>query len=156
MNDPEIEFYDLLLNNWDNTNTVLSSDPRFTTGWYEQGSTEPVVSVSTPEENEATGSASGYSSIKGDGTGPDSEINGTILIDCWCNENQSTQNPKAVVHSIRNEVLRIINSNYEATQYRNIGTRGTGTKLVEDEQDPVMYRYQIEATYQFTESELIA
>jgi hypothetical protein len=155
MNDPEIEFYDLLQSNWDNTNTVLSSDPKFTTGWYEQGSTEPVVSVSTPEENEATGAASGYTSIKGDGTGPDSEVNGNILIDVWCNENQASQNPKAVVHSLRNEVLRVINANYEATQYRNIG-HSSATKLVEDDQDPVMYRYQIEATYQYTESELIA
>jgi len=156
MNDPEIEFFELLSNNWNAANTVLSDAPKFTTGWYEQGSTEPVVSVSTPVENEATGSASGYSSIKGDGTGPDSEINGVILIDCWCNGGQTDQNPKAVVHSLRNEVLRIINSNYQATQYRNIGARGTGTKLVEDEQNPVMHRYQIEATYQFSMSELIA
>lgn len=156
MNDPQIEFRNLLVNNWDNTNTVLSVDPKFTTGWYEQGSSEPMVSVSNPEDSEATGSASGYTSIKGDGSGPDSEINGVILINAWCNEDQASPNPKAVVHSLRNEIIRIINANYEATQYRNIGTTGPGTKVVEDEQDPTMFRYEIEGTYQYTESELIA
>lgn len=155
MNDPEIEFYDLLTNNWDASRTVLASEPNFTTGWYSQGSDDPVVSITGAEESEVTGSASGYTTIKGDGTGPDSVMNGIVMLNSWASQRQTTENPKAVVHSLRNEVIRVINANYQQTQYQNIGVRAS-TKLAEDDQDPVMYRYEVEAAYQYTESELIA
>lgn len=154
MNDPAVEFKDLLDSNYNASNTVLSDKPAITTGWYNKGSDAPLVTVTEANESEATGSNTGWTYIKGDGSGPDQATVGLILINIWCNDNQTALNPKEVVNSVKDEIERVILGNYEATQYESIGVNST-TKLVEDDQSPVMHRCEIEAIYNYTKRNLI-
>lgn len=148
MNDPLLEFKDLFETNWNAANTVLSSAPYIHTGWYENGSDEPQLTITSPEEQEATGSPTGWTGIGGDGSGPTRQVDGTAYGNVWCNENQSAHNPKQVVWDLRQEALRIVFDNVESTQWQFIAL-GEVQKIVEDDQDPVMHRYELPLGYYF-------
>jgi hypothetical protein len=106
------------------------------------------------DEQEATGSQTGWTSIKGDGTGPSRQTDGTVLVNAWCNDNQTSENPKQVVWDLRKEIERIVLNNVESTQYQYLSI-GNITKMVEDSQDPVMHRYEIPVGYQYEQEAVI-
>lgn len=146
--DPTLTFYDLMRNNWNSDNTSISSDPNFSTGWFDQDATNPQVTVTGLDEGAIFGGVAPFSGIQGDGSGPVQEFSGTVEVNVWSSrELNSSVNPKKAVHEFAEEVTRIVNANtLTATDLRYIGV-GTKRFIVDTDAEPAVFRYSLEVNY---------
>lgn len=146
--DPTKTVYDLLRNNWKNSNTSISYDPNFSTGWFDSSASNPQVTVSNLEEGAIFGDIAPFSGIQGDGSGPVQEFSGTVEVNCWSDrEVESSVNPKKLCHQFFEEVRRIVNNNtLTATDLRYIAI-GNREFLVDTDAEPATFRYSIEIEY---------
>lgn len=146
--DPVLTLYDLMRNNWDNSNTSISSDPNFSTGWFDAESNSPQVTVTSITEGAISGGEAPFSGIQGDGSGPVQEFSGTLEVNVWSSrELESSVNPKKAIHQFAEEVTRIVNNNtLTATDLRYIAI-GSKRFLVETDAEPTVFRYSLEVQY---------
>jgi len=152
MADPTLTIRNLLKNNWDNTNTSLSSDPAIHTGWIDREASSPQVTVTSAEESPISIGQSPFSGIVPDGSGPTQEIGGTVMIDCWSSrEMESSVNPKQLTFEFSEEVKRILKGNLtSATDLRYIGYQGRRF-MTDPDAEPVVFRYSVTAWYVYQE-----
>lgn len=146
--DPVLLVRDLLRNNWDASNTALSSAPKIHTGWYDDSSESPQVTVTNPDEGALGGGDTGYVATQGDGGGPVQERDGVLLVNGWAGSRETTsQNPKKVAFDLREEIGRIIGANYSGVDHLNRLAVGTTRQLVDDDRTPAVYRYEVTVSY---------
>lgn len=108
--EPSITIRDLLRDNWDNSNTSISSDPDIDTGWWDFNSDSPQVTLAGGEDSPVGGGQTGWSGINSVGD-PVQEMDGSVQIDCWANRRSASVNPKTLVYEFAEEVRRIIYNN---------------------------------------------
>lgn len=166
--DPQIIVYDLLNNNWDESNTVLADPPKFQTGWYDHGSSDPQVSITNAEEGVIQGGSTGQTAGTGGG-GVAQYRTGQILVNCWAGtyddmegkgSGNSDVSPKEAAYDMAAEVHRILQANGSGTtddqgnkQLHSLAA-SDARRLVEDERDPSVFRYEVVAEYSYaTKSE---
>lgn len=158
--EPDKIVYDLLRNNWDNTNTTYSSDPSFQTGSYDFGTTDPQVSVSEPTDSVVGGGDTDITAITGSG-GVVQRRAGTVFVRCWSGTFEDTRssdagNPKNAAFRLAKEARRIILKNAQGTR-NDDGTRqleslapGRVRRRTEGD-DPTEFRYEVEVTFTYVD-----
>lgn len=146
--DPVLSVYELLRDNWDNSNTSIGSDPNISTGWFDHEANSPQVTVSNLEEGPIFGGQAPFSGIQGDGSGPVQEFSGTVEVNCWSSrELESSVNPKKLIHEFYEEVRRLINLNTTSlTDLRYVAV-GAREFIVDTEAEPAVFRYRTEIEY---------
>lgn len=155
--EPDKIIYDLLRTNWKSGNTTYSSDPKFQTGWYDFGSSEPQVSITNPGSSVVNGGNTGISAVTGQG-GVAQRHAGTVTVNCWSGTFQDSRsagagNPKKAAFQLAREAKRIIlenaNGTFTDSGERQLQTLGTGdiSRQQEDGNDPVVFRYELMVLY---------
>lgn len=161
--DPTLIVRDILLNNWDTTNTAYGTDlsttdpPRIHTGWYDFGRGGPQVTVTNPDSFVVGGGETGYSG--GTGAGEPVQVRaGTLLVNGWSGTREelkgtasdgSDVNPKQMAFELGKEVWRITKNHASGTaELETVGpdnVRG----LVEDEAPEVVFRREVTVKYTY-------
>lgn len=161
--EPDKIIYDLLRNNWNNVNTPYSSDPKFQTGWYDFGSSEPQISISEPDERVAGGGVTDITAISGSGGVVQRRV-GDVMTNCWSGTFEDTRdagvgNPKEAAFRLGKETRRILMANANGTtnadgskQLLSIAP-GRVRRRTEDGEDPTVFRYEIQTTYSYVDRE---
>lgn len=147
LEEPAVTIRDLLAAGWNAANTVLASAPDVSTGWWDRSNVRPQVTVTPLPQEEDTGSRTGWSSIRGDGSGLNQRVLGEVQVDCWAQrdpDDVSGPNPKTVVWDLASEVKRIVTAN---------ATGGTGSlewlgyldggRTVDTSASPAVFRYTL-------------
>lgn len=161
--DPIEIIYDLLRNNWDNSNTVLADDPKFQTGWYDYGSSDPQVSVTNSDEVVMDSGLTGHSGGTGGG-GAAQYRAGHVLVNCWAGTYEdmsdagsggSAVSPKEASYDMAGEVHRIVQSNASGTtdgngdkQLHSLGASDV-RRIVDNEVEPAVFRYEVTVNYTY-------
>lgn len=142
--DPKISIKDLIDNNWDTSNTSISSKPTITTGWWDNSNENPMVTISGAEESPIGGGTTGFSGIE-----PTKELEGSLQVDCWSDRNATTVNPKKLTFEFSDEVKRIIDENHDqATDLRYVTFLGRQERPDASE-TPTLYRYICTVGYDY-------
>lgn len=164
LDDPKLVLRELLEAEWgtggiDGGMTV----PDFSTGWHNQGVTVPQVTAGPDEESPVGGGNTGMTGMKGDGSGPVSDMDGTVNVNCWADNDEvaSDENPKDVAREYAVEVREIVKTHYlvadytfpaaadvTADNYRHIWP-APHLFRPDPEADPVNFRYQVTVGYQY-------
>lgn len=159
--EPDKILYDLLRNNWDYTNTPYSSNPKFQTGWYDFGSSEPQVSVTDPEDSVVGGGDTEITAITGSGGVVQRRV-GMVLINCWSGTYEDSRsvgagNPKNAAYQMAGEAKRIGLINATGTT-KSDGSRqleslapGQVRRRREDGEDPIVFRYEVQMNFTYVD-----
>lgn len=144
--DPKITILDLLDpsngGNWDNSNTSISYDPDFHTGWRNEDATNPEVTVSLNEgEGPIGGGDTGFSFVTTNGAGAD--WSGTIRVNCFSDRDvESSVNPKKLTWEFSEEIIRIVLDNQlSATDLRLIAPFTKIENAPDSDSDPAEFHY---------------
>jgi len=142
---PAITIRNLLKNNWESSNTS-NSTPKIHTGWWSESSKKHQLTITNPEESEATGSETGYSGIGPDG--PNKFFSGIIYSNVWATREQtekftSIENPKQLTWLISEEIDRILTEYYDnpGGDLDIVGLVDRNRR-VDPEKDPTVYRFE--------------
>lgn len=162
-NGPIVIVKNLLVTGWDATNTPLADAPRFHTGWYDFGSSDPQVTVTNPESSVVNGGDTGQTAGTGDG-GVSQVRAGTVLVNAWAGTRDDLEgagtnggdvNPKDAAYQMAAEVHRIIQSNAQGTstatgdpELTSLGADAT-RRVVDTDVDPVVYRYEVTVRFSY-------
>lgn len=146
MNDPKIQLRDLLLDEWNTSNTSLSDRPRVHTGWYDYKNPVPQVTITNKEESTVNGGDTGISA--GTGTGkPAQHRAGTILVNGWSGTreelrgegpNDTDINPKQMAYELGKEIVRIT-LNYDIDDFLSIAP-DTVRELADSDAPEIVFR----------------
>lgn len=159
--EPDKILYDLLRNNWDNSNTPYSEDPRFHTGSYDFGSSEPQVSATAPDDSVVGGGDTDITAITGSGGVVQRRV-GTVYVNCWSGTFKQTRssgvgNPKNAAFQLGNEARQVLLAHAQGTR-KTDGTKqlwslapGQVRRRIEDSEDPTVFRYEVETTYTYVD-----
>lgn len=161
--DPLLIVRDLLVNNWDKSNTVIDEDPSFHTGWYDYGGTDPQVTITNSDETVMDAGFTGQSAGTGGG-GVAQYRTGFCLVNCWAGtyedmegkgSNSSDISPKDASYDMSKEVHRIMQANGSGTtdsngnqQFHSLAASDV-RRVVEDEVDPAVFRYEVTVNYTY-------
>lgn len=119
LEDPRVTLKNLLENNWTAGNTPSVDTPNFATEWIDRvDKNRPLVTVTNP--NDTPTAPTGYSSIRGDGSGVNQRKRGFVFLNAWGEDRRPDEvdtkpNPKTQAREMWNEVERIILANPEGT-----------------------------------------
>lgn len=119
LEDPRVTLVGLLESSWDDTNTPSVGTPNFATSWLTRvDKSRPLVTVTNRDGTPKA--ATGYSSIRGDGSGVSARKRGFVLINCWGHDREPDEvgtkaNPKTQAKEMWQEVERIILANATGT-----------------------------------------
>lgn len=153
--DPKIVVKDLLTTHWAASSTS-SVTPTFGTGWFNEESKYPQVTITDPRENPSAGGETGYRGIKADGSGPTQTMLGTLDVNVWSTRDASAVNPKQLVFEFSEEVKRIVRKFYTATTVSDAGLQwlawGGRLERVDSDVRPAVFRYLCEVRYSYQES----
>lgn len=154
IDDIKLTVRDLLRTNWDNTGLPASLDSDdIHTGWYDDGKGYPQVTVTTNEEGVVNGGESGVTGLKGDGSGFIQHRNGTVLVDCWAGSRadyEAAGEEQLQVEEMARQAETILHSNIDSVAELNSLAVTSRTNLVDDDENPVEHRVQLEVTYNWT------
>lgn len=171
--EPLVIVRELLASGWDNANTTYSSDPRFTTGWWDWGRDMPTVTVTNAQitsVSAATDTRTGYSYMTGDGRVGQLK-NGIMLVNCWGGTFETPAldgeasdgerlSPKINAWEMCKEARRILLNNAEGTLADDGSVElsfvspAEHRRLVdtdEDDEHPTLFRYELTTRYGYTE-----
>lgn len=116
----------VLVDNWDPTQAagynprLAQDDPNFLlihTGSYGYHPRDPQIALPTFEESVLGGGATGYTGMRGDGTGLNQDRDGTVFIECWA-EGETSYNgehPQDLVDLLAKEASRILQNHATGT-----------------------------------------
>lgn len=160
--EPVVIVRELLMNEWDDTATALGSTPTVHTGWYDDSSTSPQITVTNPDENTINGGDTGYAAMNS-ATGSGAQlIDGIMLVNAWAGtradlegegSNGEDLNPKQLRWQMKEEVERITRA--YSSGYTDSGNvelsyivprRSTGVVETNDRPHAV-YRYETTVGY---------
>lgn len=160
---PEVVVKNAIRDGWDASNTE-SITPYIHHGWLESESDGYYeVTVSNPDESPIYGGDTGYSGIDPTGAGPTQRIGGTVNVNVWSQRGRTGQNgnetnPRKAAYMMKAEVERVLHEECfdgiipdgaggtVATDLSFIAPGGS-RRLVEEDEEPVMYRYEVRARY---------
>ena len=165
MPQPKIAAKTILEDEWDASNTSISSPPEIHTGNYSQEAEEPQVSITSVSETAAEGGETGISAQSGGGDAVQDSV-GDLQIDCWSDREANSVNPKKLTREMAEEARRILLGVGTDIRTKLSGTSLDGTELVqmtpatppqerppEVDRTPVVYGYLIEANYYYKATE---
>jgi len=156
--DPVVTIHDLLSSNWDASNTPLASNPSIHTGWYDFGSSDPQVTITTPDEFTTGGGDTGHSA--GTGSGGVAQVRaGTVQVDCWAGTREDLEgagaggsdvNPKDASYQMAREVHRIMQEHAggASSELNSLGADDI-RRLVDTDRTPVVYRHEVTVRYTY-------
>ena len=147
----------MLLDEWntDNIDAPFDQEARISTGWWNEDNPHPQITATGITEDPS------YTGMNPSGNGATSWVDGTVDINVWvANERSATGglHPKILRHQLKEEVLRIIRMHDTGYEYTDPDggthflTRVEPTDVsaeVEDDDDPVVFRYTIETAYNY-------
>jgi hypothetical protein len=155
----------ILRDEWDASNTSISSAPAIHTGNYDQGSEDPQVTITTVSETAPGAGTTGISAQTGGGALVQDSV-GRLQIDCWSDRQEALPNPKQLTREMAEEVRRILLGVGTDVRTKLSGTKLDGTDLIqmtprtppaerspETDRTPVVYGYLIEAGYYYKATE---
>ena len=147
--DPVLTIQNLLVDNWNTSNTSIGYRPSIHTGWIDSAANQPQITITSASES-PMGFGTPYSGIKPDGSGPTQRMMGTIAVGCWSNrEVEPRVNPKKLTYEMSEEVRRIVHANVNsATDLETIGYNGR-MFLVDEDSEGVWFRYQVTVWYTY-------
>lgn len=153
VSDPKLSIRDLLADNWDNTNTVISEDPLINTGWFNHSwENRAQVTITAPDEEPLAGGATGYSGISAAGEGLKIMV-GTMDVECWAHEKMygslAQGEYKQLAYDMSEEVKRIVDTNTLTTSDLEWVSWAGRRELVDTDADPVLYRYRCLVDYEY-------
>lgn len=132
--------YEILKNNWDNANTSISTDPRFSTGWFDKGKDFPQVTVTN--KNEVSGQE--YDFIKADGSGPGKDVKESVQVNTWVHKGAVDVDPKTLSEEMKNEVKRLIHNRFESLSDYHLLGHGTPREIPQaGDVRPHVFRFNI-------------
>lgn len=165
--DPKIILRNLVSTGYTVSNTPLASAPRFHTGWYNYGSSDPQVTFTNTEESTVNGGITGHTAGTGDGRASNVRA-GTLLVNAWAGTREdmaaagpdgSRVNPKDAAYQMAREVARILDDNNGGTQHPETGAPelnsigvDPGRDEVDTEHGDAVFRYEITARYTYVEN----
>lgn len=157
---------------WNNANTSYSSDPRFSTGWWDWGRDVPSVTVTNPQVNPASvaQNPTGATYMTGDGRVGQRQ-NGFCLVNAWGGtfdtDALATEgpggdrlSPKILAWEMCKEVRRILLSYAEGTTTSSGDVEltflmpGETRRIVESDEEqehPTLFRYEVECRFGYNE-----
>lgn len=155
----ELKIRDLLVANWIPANTAgydpTVTDPdapaflRIHTGSYEATYADPQLTI----ESQTGEGGAGYSSMQGDGSGPNQRREGTPTIRCWAEAETDYNGESAedIVHLLRLEVERIIHAHYQDdTEFYSLSVTWNGRTA--DNASPPRWMATLTASYEWTKT----
>lgn len=161
--DPLVTVRKILVENWDEDNTVLADVPRFQTGWYDFGSDDPQVTITNSDEGVVEGLHTGQTAATGAG-GVHQIRSGMMLVNCWSGTYDDMQgmgdggediSPKQAAWDMAKEVHRIIQENASGTtdedgnqQLQSLGAEDI-RRIVDTDRDPAVFRYEVTVLYTY-------
>lgn len=165
---PEVIIKNLIRDAWTAANLDPALTPHIHHGWLESeqdGYYE--VTVSNPDESPINGGDTGYSGVDPTGAGPTQRIGGTVNVNVWAQRGRTGEdgvtegNPRKVAYMMKAEVERILHEvgfdgvvpdgagGQVETDLNFIAPQGA-TRLVEPDEEPTMYRYEVLAGYGYS------
>jgi len=143
---------DMLRDNWSNSDMVEPLDNSdIHTGWWDANKAFPQITVTSDEESPLAGGDTGVTGISSDGYVQ--HRNGSVLVDCWAGSSDDYDNrgeEQVQVEAMADEVDTIVYENLTALDgVDSIAVTGR-TKLVEEDEEGVEHRVQMELTYNWT------
>lgn len=157
VNDVKVSFRNLLTNNWDTSNTVISSQPTIRTDprRFDEERDPVEVTIGADEDTPAQGGETGYTGLES-GSGPVQHIEGTLQLDVWVDADADigeSWNAKELAYDISEEVKRIVYNNAEATASEVSDLRSLSwfsrTWMPDTAGEPVVYRYRCLAGFRY-------
>jgi len=152
MEAPIVTIVNLFRDNWTSSDTG-NLEPKIHTGWFESGAKKPQVTVTDSDENEITGSPTGYSGI-GSGN-PNKFVSGIALGNSWvtrpkAKEYSDISNPKQLAWKFSEEMddILIANATNPGGGLDEVGMI-TRRKIVEPDKDPAVFRFELEIGYTY-------
>lgn len=142
------EIRDLLVANWDDTNTSNAA-PTITTGWYDEKRELPQISLVMPNET-PDNTITGFTGLAPSTGKPLQHIDGELYSHLWVTEPSSPDgtNVKIFMHEMRMEARRIINDNWNSLDgYEFISWFGNDEPIAETERTPTMYHVPARVGY---------
>lgn len=160
--EPVVIVRDLLVGEWDASNTAYPNQPRVHTGWYDMGSPNPQVTVTNPNEGPTGGGDTGYTHMDGAG-GVGQLITGTCLVNGWAGTREDLEgeasdgsdiNPKVLAWDFAKEIARILSDYASGTNDPNSGdlelsfvAPGEARRMVDTDPENAVFRYEVTARY---------
>lgn len=147
--EPAISIRDLLANNWDSSNTSISSDPDIHTGWFKgapgHGDT-PQVSLIQSREDDFEGGDTGFFAQGAENLVQ--AFTGQVLAVCWAHHDMfDGVNPKTLTFEMSEEVRRILKANtFAITDLEWVSWVGR-VKRVDVDAEPTLFRQDCEVRY---------
>lgn len=165
--DPKIIFRGIVSANYLAGNTPVTVTPRFHTGWYNLGSSDPQVTFTNVEESTVEGGETGHTAATGSGGASDVRA-GTMLVNAWAGTRAdmatvgtggSSVNPKEASYQMAREVARILNNHHGGTvdpetgeqELNSIGA-DVGRDVVDTEGEQPVYRFELTGRYTYVEN----
>lgn len=113
LRDPVATIRKLMVDNWDPANTPdLSSRPEISTGWWNSDDALPQVTITGRDDPAKRATATGWTAISADGSGPVREVAGQVTVRCWAafgtDPTSRGADPRKLRHQMGREVARII------------------------------------------------
>lgn len=149
--DPKLTIKNLLATNWTASNTS-NVTPTFGTGWFNEESKHPQVTVTDRNDTPIRGGETGYQAIKSDGSGPTQTIIGTANVNVWSTRDANSVNPKQLTHEMAEEVQRIVLANYNGSGDLRWLAWGGALERVDTQVRPAVFRYLCEVRYSYQRS----
>lgn len=151
VSDPKISVRDLLDNNWDHSNTVISEDPLIHTGWFNHDWSGRAQVTVTDADEDAIGGATGFSGISASGEGLQIEL-GQMFVGCWATDPMyDGAHFKQVAYDLSEEVKRIVLDNtFGISDMQWVAWKGR-RDVIDRDADPILYRYECTVVYQYLE-----
>lgn len=152
--DPLVTVKDLLDTDWVAANTNNVKPSRFSTGWFDEKYIKTQLTVSDPNELPLRGGVTGYSAIKGDGSGPIQEISGFLHVNVWGHRDMSDApagiNIKTYLYNCSEEIRRIVHEKQASGILPGDFlwlTFRTRTRIAEPTRTPILFRYYVQIGY---------
>lgn len=140
---------DWLKAEWNAANTS-NVTPGFSTGWVSRQGSFPLVTVTEgiPEVPEG-GGASGFTGMRGDGSGPVQRRRGSVTVIGWAHRGDgSGVNPKQLVEEMGREAERIVLGHVSSeTDLEYVTVRSTGELPPDTTEQPTLFRWQVLVGY---------
>lgn len=153
LEDPIITIRDLIVANYTpgNVPTLDPETPRISTGWWDHTHEDPQITITDRDDPPVGGGESGWTGIKGDGSGPVQRIVGGCRVIAWAarNDDGSGPNPKKVRHEVGAEIRRILiaNASSGAGSLDWLGIDGPTDDETKDDADRMVFRAIYDVRY---------